>query len=311
MKYCAGIDGGQSSTHCVVADEAGAVVARVSGGPADLVGLPRDSERRAALIDSLLERGLAVAHLPPETRFAAVVAGISGWDEGHAVAPHVRLAETFRAVHDAEAAHAGAFDGGPGIALIAGTGSVALGIDSNGRRVRCGGWGYLFGDEGSAFWIAREAVGRAMRDEDNAAPGELAERARHFFGVGSLRALQHAVAHHEIDRPRIAAFTPHVLEIARHGERGAIEIRAAAIEALAGLVHATLRRLGTSLRLPIAPLGGLFDDLDFLDRWRWAVRAREPAARIVKARNNAEFGALRLAFRDAGIEAGPLGEREA
>jgi N-acetylglucosamine kinase-like BadF-type ATPase len=306
MRYCAGIDGGQSSTVCAIGDERGVVVSRADGPPADLVGEPRDSERRAAVIDAVVADALKGASLPAKTEFAAVVAGISGYDEGHAAAPQLRAKGTFRAVHDAEIAHAGAFDGAAGIVLIAGTGSVALGIDEKGRSVRCGGWGYLFGDEGSAFWIAREVIARAMRGEDSAAPGGLAERACEFFGVDSLRALQHMVAHREIERPRIAAFTPTVLEAARAGDRNAVEVRRAAVEALAALVHVVHRRLGSSLRLPIAPLGGVFADDDFLERWRWTMRALEPAAQIVKPKHGAAVGALLIAYRDAGIDAGPL-----
>jgi len=306
MRYCAGIDGGQSSTVCAIGDERGVVIARAGGPPADLVGEPRDSERRAAVIDAVLADALASAGLAPPTAFAAIVVGISGYDEGHAIAPLLRAEGSCRVVHDAEIAHAGAFDGDAGIAVIAGTGSVALGIDESGRRVRGGGWGYLFGDEGSAFWIAREAIGRAMHDEDSAAPGGLGERTREFFGVDSLRSLQHMVAHGEIERPRVAAFARRVLEAALAGDRNAVDVRREAIEALAELVHVVHRRLGSSLRLPIAPLGGVFADEDFRGRWKWAVRALEPAAQIVKPKHDGATGALRLAFRDAAIDVGPL-----
>jgi N-acetylglucosamine kinase-like BadF-type ATPase len=149
-----------------------------------------------------------------------------------------------------------------------------------------------------------------MHDEDSAAPGGLAERAREFFGVDSLRSLQHMVAHREIERAQIASFTPAVLEAARAGDRNAAEIRRAAVDALARLVHVVHRRLGSSLRLPIAPLGGVFGDDDFLERWRWAMRALEPAAQIVKPKHGAATGALLIAYRDASIDVGPLASNE-
>ena len=285
-------------------------MARAEGPPSDLVDEARDSERRAAVIDAVLGDAIKKAGLPPKTAFAAVIAGVSGYDEGHAAAPNVRTKGKFRAVHDTEIAHAGAFYGVAGIVLIAGTGSVALGIDQRGRSVRCGGWGYLFGDEGSAFWISREAIARAMHDEDSAAPGILGERVRGFFGVDSLRSLQHMVAHREIERPRIAEFAPAVLEAARAGDRNAVEVRREAVDALAGLVHIVHRRLGSSLRLPIAAVGGLFGDDDFLQRWRWTMRALEPSAKIVKPNHGPAVGALRIAYRDAGIDVGPLAVNE-
>jgi N-acetylglucosamine kinase-like BadF-type ATPase len=298
LKYCAGIDGGQSSTQCAIGDERGVVIARAGAPPAD--------------VDGALEAALAAANLPADTQFDAIVAGLSGYDEGLAAPLQLRIVhQHLRATHDTEIAHAGAFDGGPGIALIAGTGSVALGIDEDGRRVRAGGWGYMFGDEGSAFWIAREAIGRAMRDEDSGAPATFGPRVLAFFGLESLRAVQHAVLRGELERPRVAAFAPVVLEAARNGDRGAAEIRHDAVGALAQLVHVVHRRIGSSRKLPIAPLGGVFADAEFLERWKWAMRALEPAAAIVKPRGDAAGGALRLAYRDAGFDVGPMGDASA
>jgi N-acetylglucosamine kinase-like BadF-type ATPase len=138
----------------------------------------------------------------------------------------------------------------------------------------------------------------------------LGERVRQFFGIDSLRRLQHMVAHREIERPRIAAFAPNVLEAARAGDRSAVEVRREAVEALAELVHVAHRRLGSSLRLPIAPIGGLFADGDFVERWRWAMRALEPSAQIVKPKHGPAVGALRIAYRDAGIDVGSLAVNE-
>jgi glucosamine kinase len=313
VRYCAGVDGGQSGTVCAIGDERGIVVARASGPPADLVGEARDSPRQAAVLDHVLSAALAHANLPAETRFAAIVAGLSGYDEAESPVPApAASSERFRVVHDTEIAHAGAFDGSAGIALVAGTGSVALGIDVDGNRARAGGWSYLFGDEGSAFWIAREAIGAAMRDEDSAAaaPGLRAE-ALEYFGIASLRALQHAVAHGEISRSALAGFAAVVLQAARQGERGALELRRRAVDALARLVHVVHHRLGAARELPIAPLGGMFSDGEFHEHWKWAMRALERSATIVKPKYDPVVGALRLAYRDAALDVEALVETSA
>src|SRR5262249_7281093 len=53
---------------------------------------------------------------------------------------------------------AGGLAGQPGVVLIGGTGSVAYGRNAAGCAARAGGWGYLAGDEGSAYWIGRESL---------------------------------------------------------------------------------------------------------------------------------------------------------
>jgi len=80
MRYCAGIDGGQSSTVCAIGDERGVVVARAVGPPAE--------------IDAVVADALKGASLPAKTEFVALVAGISGYDEGHAAAPQLRARNT-------------------------------------------------------------------------------------------------------------------------------------------------------------------------------------------------------------------------
>jgi N-acetylglucosamine kinase-like BadF-type ATPase len=312
VRYCAGIDGGQSTTVCAIGDERGVVVARASGPPADLVGESRDSLRQAAVLDDVLSAALAHANLPAETTFAAIVAGLSGYDEGESPVPAPAApSERFRVVHDTEIAHAGAFDGSAGIVLVAGTGSVALGIDVDGNRARAGGWGHLFGDEGSAFWIAREAIGAAMRDEDSGTPPGLRAGALEYFGVESLRALQHAVAHGEISRSTLAGFAAVVLQAAREGERSALELRRRAVDDLARLVYLVHHRLGAARKLPIAPLGGMFSDGAFHEHWKWAMRALERSATIVKPKYDPVVGALRLAYRDAALDVESLVETPA
>ena len=111
-------------------------------------------------------------------------------------------AQRFVLMHDAPIAHAGAFGGKPGVIVIAGTGSVAYALAGDGRTKTGGGWGYLFGDEGSAFWIARMFVHGATRKHALVRP--LLE----YFGAANLRALVRAFYSGEITRDRLASFAP-------------------------------------------------------------------------------------------------------
>jgi N-acetylglucosamine kinase-like BadF-type ATPase len=304
VRLCAGIDGGQSSTDCIVGDEAGNALGRAAGPPADLVGEARDSERQAAVLDGVLAGALADAGLPADSPFAAVVAGLSGYDHGDAPVPRLSTpVERLQVVHDAKIAHAGAFDGEPGIVVLAGTGSVAFGLNAEGHSVRVGGWGFLFGDEGSAFWIASQAIAGALADEDAGRPSDFGPRVLAHFGLGSLRALQHAVAHGEIGRPALAGFAAVVLRAAFEGDRAAEEIRRAAAKALGRLAHLAHRRLGGSRALRFAPLGGVFSDPSLLEDWKWNVREYERSATIVAPRRAPVEGAYLLACRAAAAEA--------
>jgi N-acetylglucosamine kinase-like BadF-type ATPase len=227
----------------------------------------------------------------------ALVAGISGFDAGHSVAPKLEaLAERFEVVHDTVIAHAGALDGAAGIAVIAGTGSVALGNEvPGGPFVRCGGWGYFFGDEGSAVWIAREALRLAMLREDRRRPSALAGRAYAFYGTMSLRSIQHAFAHGEITRPALAAFASDVLAFAEEGNPDALGIRASAAAELAHLVEAVDAALAGTGSPLVSHAGGLFADRGFARAFQAAVEQALPNARPIEPAYDPAGGALMLA----------------
>ncbi len=302
MRLFAGIDGGQSSSVAVLGDEDGVLLARVSGAPADLVGEARASARQSDALEALLAKALARAGAASDAQFEAIVAGVSGYDAGESPPPALRVAaKSVRFVHDTVSAQAGAFGGGPGIVVIAGTGSVAYGVAPDGSSVRVGGWGYLFGDEGSAFWLGRRALRDAMRREDGAANDEdaaangIARRDALLAALHmpSLRAVQHAFAHGELTRPQIAALAPLALDDARLRERAARH--------LAELALIVARRLGGKGRWSIAGSGGLFASELLRRAWERRVRKELPKARIVEPRYDAALGALQLAYRSAGL----------
>jgi glucosamine kinase len=292
----AGVDGGQSSTVAVIGD-ATHIVGRGVGPPADLVGEERDSTRQRDAIESAIRHALAAAQLPRDTRLFAIVAGITGFDPGVSVAPDLRAsADNAIVLHDTTIAHAGALGDEPGIVVIAGTGSVALGNDeTGGAYVRAGGWGYFFGDEGSALWIARKALRQAMLREDRGEPSQLGARANAFFGALSLRQLQHAFAHGDLTRPALASFATETLALARDGDGDALAIRDAAAAALAALIATIDGRLVKTAKRRVSYTGGLFGDAELVAAFEAHVRTTVPGAVVAAPQTDAATGALALA----------------
>lgn len=126
---------------------------------------------------------------------------------------------------DIDAAHAAALDGGDGIVVIAGTGSIALGKRGT-RTQRCGGWGPRFGDEGSGYWIGQACLRAFSQQSDGRlACGPLLQLVRAHFGVTNdfdvIGMVEREGAHR---RRSIAALTKVVVEAARQGDAAAIDI---------------------------------------------------------------------------------------
>jgi glucosamine kinase len=295
VTYVAGIDGGQSSTVAIIGDERGRILASGCAGPADEIGAGPESLRLHDALRTALDDARARAGLPDETVFGAVVAGVSGYrGRVYGRAPELP-AERFLLMHDAPIALAGALAGEPGVVVISGTGSVIYACDARANAQTLGGWGFLFGDEGSAFWIAREALALLMRAHDDGAD-DLAGETRaacEFFGVRSLRELVHAFYHGALTRDRLAAFAPTVLRFdSLHA------IAEAGAGRLAGLAQ---RAIEAGAPATVALIGGTFADTGFRERVSARIRAAVPGVQIVQPRYEPAAGALLLAYRELGV----------
>ncbi|HEY1682567.1 MAG TPA: BadF/BadG/BcrA/BcrD ATPase family protein [Candidatus Tumulicola sp.] len=288
----AGIDGGQSSTRAVVGTGDGQVLGRGAVGGADEVGATTHSTRLRDALRDALAAAVANAGLPADAQFDTIVAGVSGFDGAHVGRPPELPARETIVLHDAPIALAGALDGEAGIVVIAGTGTVAYAANANSDDAKTyGGWGYLFGDEGSAFWLVREALAQMMRHEDDGRPLDAPANAiRAYFGVDSLREIVSATHAGRLTRDRLASYAPSVLKAAPFDH-----LARRGVQRLAELVGAAVRD-GAAPR--VALIGGMFANADYRERVGAAIERL--GVRIVPAKRPPAEGAMLLAIRAAG-----------
>ena len=172
--FVAGVDGGGSKTHVIIARaEDGAVVAE-SEGPGSAVS-PGHAPESARVIASAVAAAMEKID-EPEKIVSLLVVGVAGVgrqserEQLSAALEDLDIADEVMVETDAEIALEDAFDGRAGIILIAGTGSIAHGRGPTGIRARCGGWGPKVGDEGSGAWIGRRALGIVAAAHDGREP---------------------------------------------------------------------------------------------------------------------------------------------
>ena len=167
-----GLDGGGTSTTVVATDAAGSELARIRGA-AGIVD-PADPGARAGALAALARRALdAAGAAPPAAAFCCALAGAGREPERRAIRDALARLEVAREIHvvgDIEAAFHDAFAAGPGLLVIAGTGSIAWGRAEDGRTARAGGWGHLLGDEGSGYAVGLAALRAVVRAHDGRAP---------------------------------------------------------------------------------------------------------------------------------------------
>jgi N-acetylglucosamine kinase-like BadF-type ATPase len=243
-RWFLGVDGGQSSTAALIGDESGRVVGVGHAGPCNHVSTAESHARFRDAIGGAVRAASAAAGLT-EDRFAAACVGLSGGPEDKdALVRELISAEHYRITNDAVIALLGATAGEPGVIAIAGTGSIAYGRNAEGRTARAGGWGYVFGDEGGAFDLVRQAVRAALRKEEGWGHATaLREALLEATGASNMNELLHRFYTPAYPRGRIASYATLVDESARNGDAAARDILHNAAQSLATYAAAVRRQL--------------------------------------------------------------------
>jgi len=298
MRLFLGVDGGQSSTTAVIGDETGRVLGVGVGGPCNHVGAEGGRAKFTQAIDASVGGAAAQAGLGAP-RFESACLGFSGGPaDKEPILREMLDAARLIVTTDARIALAGATGGEPGIVVIAGTGSIALGRNAAGRTARAGGWGFVFGDEGGAFDIARQGLRAILRHEEGWGP-ETALRAAFLAagGASSANDLLHRFYTTEFPRARVAAFARIVDAAGREGDlvaRGILRKAAAQLAALAEAVRRRLFQPGEMAR--VAHVGGVFKSAAVRDEFN-ALVALRPGNRPGPPVYGPAAGALLEAYR--------------
>ncbi|MFQ5663462.1 MAG: N-acetylglucosamine kinase [Terriglobia bacterium] len=300
MSFFLGIDAGGSKTECVLADAAGSVLARATSGGANLQRISAaelHTTLRAALEE--LRRTAGLSFLVTE----AVCAGFAGAGlrEPRALARDV-LAALLRprylyVVGDMEVALEAAVGAGPGVVLVAGTGSIAYGRNQLGQQARAGGRGPLL-DEGSGFDIGRHGLALLRPAEDARGPTtRLTRLVRQSLGANNIDELGAPLSPQPV--AALAALVPHVVKAARSGDAHAQEILQQAGTALARLALTVLGELGLrETEVRVATAGGVFSEsAEVFARVREEIGAAAPRAVVEPLGVAPADGAVRLAQR--------------
>lgn len=294
MKTVIGIDAGGTKSVALLADETGKVLSQIRAGGANL------RVHGELAVEKVLYQLFEA--LRSDTAPAAVCLGMAGVDrpESKAIIEDVlrRLGhrEHVLVVNDAYVALAAGAPSRTGIVLVAGTGSIAYGVDPAGQTARSGGWGYLLGDEGSAFWIGHAAVRKGIRAADGRGPQTmLFERICTEVGVDDPSGLVEWFYDQELSRTRVARLAGLVQQAADEGDEAARGLLDQAAQHLARAARAVARQLSFPEPYPLVLSGGAFKACPSLYQ-RVEASLDLPAARPVRLEGEPALGAVALAL---------------
>jgi glucosamine kinase len=308
VAYYLGIDGGGTKTTCAVGDESH-LLATATTGPSNIVRVGEEQARES--LNQSVRQACAAAGITPAQVVRTCVGGSGAGRRELAARVQQILAELLSSpvdvVGDMQIALEAAFDAGPGVIIIAGTGSIAYGRNRQGTTARAGGWGFAVGDEGSAHWIGRAAVSALLRAADRARDTDADQAPQNSsfaaslmkpWCVGSLNDLARAA--NSIPPPDFALLFP---AVAASADESALQVLTSAGKELAQVASVVLLRLfalDDAAPVPVAMTGGVFRHAArvrdvFYNELRTLDGRVEVRAQLV----DPVEGALRLARRSA------------
>ena len=248
MGFYIGIDGGGSNLRVAVMDDTLSILSesRHSTVNPNIIGHEEASQR----IQKIIQDAMVKAQVA-ENDIAGVGIGIAG---AHVQHSEVWLRETIADIlpdtflvpsSDTEIALVGASGKRQGIILVAGTGSILFGINEAGESAQVGGWGYLLDDEGSGYWIGKQAIKHLARQADiHIGHTQLSRAVMKELKLESPRDVIGWL--YQTDSPpppRVAQLAPLVLSLAEEKQGDACQIVDEAVDYLVMMTHALIQRL--------------------------------------------------------------------
>lgn len=320
MSWVLGVDGGGTKTICVLMDETGQVLGRGEAGASNYQSVGKQaaflsiqSAIRQAVIAALRNPAIASSG---NVKVEAICLGLAGVarPEDILIAQHfldqLKLSDALPITwtlqpsnvvicHDAAIALVGGVGHPVGIVAIAGTGSIVFGRNAQGCTTRVGGWGYLLGDEASAYHIAICGLQAALRAFDGRSqPSSLQEQLKEHLGLPSIENVVEVIYQQGWSVRDIAALAPIVDAAAASGDEVAICIIEDAVQELVRATQVVIDALFSSNEaFEVVTTGSVwYGNSQIRQKFAASLVRQAPLANVIFPRHEPACGASLLAL---------------
>ncbi len=301
VTHVLGIDAGGTKTVCILADVQGRPIAEARGSGANLSATGELAVERT--LRQLVGRVIDTAAVEPDA-IGVGMAGVDRPSDGQIVREVLRrvgLRGRIVVANDALIALVAGAGWAPGVVMAAGTGSIVYGRNAANRAARAGGWGPVLADEGSGYWIGRQALVAVMREWDGRGPATtLTPAVLGHFGLARPEDLIQLVYARDLSVPAIAEVASVVGAAQTAGDRVARDILDRAVDELMVAAEAVVRALDLAGDpVPVFLAGGLFGGSAWLQgEIGRRMATLMPGAPVRRLGQPAAMGAVRLALEE-------------
>jgi N-acetylglucosamine kinase-like BadF-type ATPase len=265
--YIIAIDGGGTKTIAILANEKGEVLGKRKTGLSNYQIIGKENFKK--LIVGLVDDFIKCYHIK-KSDVSKISLGLAGAGRENEKKEIIEILERigFDSIveNDAVIALIGALGGKPGVVIISGTGSIAVGKNEKNEIARAGGWGYILGDEGSGFYIGKNALIYALKEYDGR--GEktiLTELIKERLKISNIEKVIPMVYSGELTRVDISDMARFVFEASEKKDKIANIILNNAGRELGLLAYAVIKKLKfKSEAIDIGLVGGIFKQKEYL-----------------------------------------------
>jgi len=310
MSWVLGLDGGGTKTVCLLMDDTGKMLGRGEAGASNYQSVGK----KAAFLSIQSAIAQAIASTG-EIKVEAICLGLAGVARPADIQVANSFVEQLKSsdslpvtwalqpsniviCNDALIALVGGVGHDVGIVAIAGTGSIIFGRNHQGCTKRVGGWGYILGDEGSAYHIAVSGMRAALRAYDGRSePTTLQERIIEHLGLSSLENLIEVIYEQGWGVKEIAALAPIVDGAAASGDAVALTIIENAVKELVQATQAVIDEIFSPTEVvEVVTTGSVWQSLSLIrDKFQASIVTRSPGAKVIFPRYEPAYGAALLA----------------
>src|SRR5262245_15004544 len=294
-----GIDVGGTKKVCLLTNEDGTILAKAREAVANRQGCGQPAFEK--VLHSVMESALAGHRVAP----SAICLGIAGVDRAEdqdvvlGIMDRIGYKATILIVNDALIALQAGIGDAPGIVIVSGTGSIAYGRNDRGEAARAGGWGYVLGDEGSGYWIGRQALRAVVRHADGRGrKTSLTPLLLGHFALSDAAELIHKVYHEDLAPNTIGALARYVQQAREDGDVAAGVILDQAAEELTGTAAAVMKRLDMDREsFSFVLAGGMFHAVPWLcNQLKVLLPLLATHSRTIRLDDDPALGAVQLAL---------------